>query len=111
MSLSELSSADFAPHCGEQFELLPVPYGQPYDPAIHGPPRPLTLLEASDLVTQRVLAPGERRPFSLIFLAPGVRSMPQQTYQVAHATLGSLDIFLVPIALDAAGLRLQAIFS
>jgi hypothetical protein len=111
MLLNELSSGDFALYRGESFALLPAPYGRSYDPAIHGAPRPITLIEVDDLETQRTLSPGDRRPFSLIFLAHGVRSMPQQTYRITHPTMGELDLFLVPIAAGPDGLQLQAILS
>lgn len=57
------------------------------------------------------LAPGEngRDPFS-IFLrcaAPAVQS----TFSVKHATLGSLDLFLVPIEENEDGVLFEAVFT
>src|SRR5688572_17993424 len=36
--------------------------------------------------------------FSLFFSGPADLQLPQQTYELEHEQLGSLDIFLVPIA-------------
>jgi hypothetical protein len=52
-----------------------------------------------------------RQPFSLVFVEPGGRYLPQQIYRLAHPALGTLDIFLVPIGKDQHGLRLEAVFS
>lgn len=52
-----------------------------------------------------------RQPFSLLFAGPVTPALPQRTYRLAHARLPALDIFLVPIAADATGMRYQAIFS
>ncbi len=49
--------------------------------------------------------------FELIFRGPADPMLPQATYRMAHATLGSLDIFIVPIARDGDGATYQAVFS
>lgn len=54
--------------------------------------------------------PDERR-FSLIFTGPLTPTLTQATYTLEHAVLGSLAIFLVPIARDARGMQYQAIFN
>jgi hypothetical protein len=56
-------------------------------------------------------APGRRRPFSLIFRGPPAPVLPQRIYRLENAAMGALEIFLVPIGPDAAGLRYEAIFS
>jgi hypothetical protein len=56
-------------------------------------------------------APGRRRPFSLIFHGPQAPVLPQRIYRLENAVLGTLEIFLVPIGPDAAGLRYEAIFT
>ena len=55
--------------------------------------------------------PGGRDPFSLIFVGPGEPMLPQAIYALTHADLGVLEIFVVPIAGDAEGVRYQAIFT
>ena len=52
-----------------------------------------------------------RRGFSLVFEGPAEPLLPQQTYQIANAEIGELDIFLVPIGQDAESTRYEAIFS
>lgn len=67
----------------------------------------LTLSEALALHAQ---APDERR-FSLIFHGPAQPVLPQATYTLEHAALGTLAIFLVPVGRDAQAVHYQAIFN
>lgn len=55
--------------------------------------------------------PAVREPFSLEFRGPLDPQLGQATYQLVHAELGSLAVFLVPVARDAEGMRYQAIFA
>lgn len=57
------------------------------------------------------LDPGEdkREPFS-IFLRCGAPAV-QSTYPVKHATLGALDLFLVPIEESEDGVLFEAVFT
>jgi hypothetical protein len=59
-----------------------------------------TLIEAQSLASAATRAETSRRtrqPFSLVFAGPATPTLPQATRQLDHPTLGSLDIFLVPI--------------
>ncbi len=67
---------------------------------------PLELVE----VTERNDAPAFEQ-FSLVFRGAMTPVFPQRTYRVEHETLGSIDLFLVPIGPDAAGMRYQAVFN
>ncbi len=49
--------------------------------------------------------------FELIFRGPADPMLPQATYRMAHGTLGSVDLFIVPIARDADATTYQAVFS
>ncbi len=49
--------------------------------------------------------------FSLLFRAPLDAPLEQRIYSVAHAELGRFDLFLVPVARDAAGVQYQAVFN
>ena len=49
--------------------------------------------------------------FSLLFAAPKGTSLPQAIYPVKHASLGTLEIFLVPIGPLSGGNGYQAIFT
>lgn len=55
-------------------------------------------------------AKGHRAPFSLIFHEDGHAHLPQQTHSMKHDTLGSVDIFIVPLGPDADGMRYEAVF-
>ena|SRR6476620_10940956 len=54
---------------------------------------------------------GMQEGFSLFFTAPGDSGILQYLYTVKHPALPEMELFLVPIALDERGLRLQAAFS
>jgi hypothetical protein len=58
-------------------------------------------------VTEIPREPGGRTPFSLVFQGGPSPPLPQAIYRVEHDGLGTLDIFLVPIAVD----RYEAVFT
>jgi hypothetical protein len=96
--LENMTFGDFSGRVGEEF-LLEGPSG-----AVS-----LTLAEAVDLARDQ---PGPRRsPFSLIFRGPASPIFPQRIWALEHAALGRLEIFLVPIGPDAAGMRYEAVFN
>jgi hypothetical protein len=109
--LDKLTSADFAPHLHETFQLSLGPWGQPHDPAAHGALLALELVEVEDLGVERAADVPRGRPFSLIFRQPAGAHLPQRIYSIEHPTLGRLDIFLVPIGPDQGGMRYQAVFN
>lgn len=49
--------------------------------------------------------------FALHFRLPAETPPVQRIYDLDHPVLGALQIFLVPIGLDTAGLQLEAVFS
>jgi len=53
----------------------------------------------------------ERSQFSLVFRGPAGRVLPQAIYRLAHAELGELELFLVPLGPDAQGSRYEAAFA
>lgn len=56
--------------------------------------------------------PLERGPFSIEFQTGGDHAYRQQgIYRIAHPELGDIELFLVPIAPDANGMRYEAVFS
>ena len=67
----------------------------------------LTLVEAAPLDSR---APNERQ-FSLSLRGPREALLEQATHTLEHAALGTLAIFLVPVARDADSLLYQAIFN
>jgi Domain of unknown function (DUF6916) len=52
-----------------------------------------------------------RRAFSLTFHGPPTPVMAQQIYPVDHPTLGSFDLFLVPVGRDDRGMLYEVVFS
>jgi hypothetical protein len=53
-----------------------------------------------------------RRGFSLTFRGgPADRYLPQRTYSLRHAELGTLEIFLVPLGPQAGAMCYQAVFN
>lgn len=94
-----VSLEGFAPLCGEPFSLSL----QTDPPLLHA-----TLIEAKPLPQP---AFNGRQPFSLLFAGPPAPLLPQSIYRVAHQGLPALDMFLVPVAADATGVRYQAVFS
>ena len=55
---------------------------------------------------------GTRAPFSLHFLGPvSQQYLQQHTYQIVNETLGTLDIFIVPLGAEAGRMRYEAIFT
>lgn len=51
------------------------------------------------------------QPFSLIFIGPRDRVLPQRIYPLEHDRLGRLEIFIVPIGPDQRGMRYEAAFN
>ncbi len=97
--MAEVSLTQFVPLRGERFDLS-------FDAAAE--PLSAELVEAQALPLP---AFNGRQPFSLVFAGPVAPLLPQQTYRIAHPGLPALDLFLVPVAADARGVRYQAVFN
>jgi hypothetical protein len=91
--LRTLTAADFEPRLGQHFRVVPG----------EQPPFALELVEVSEIPRE----PGGRAPFSLEFAGGPTPPLPQRIYRVEHDALGTLEIFLVPIAAD----RYEAVFT
>ena len=96
--LDTLTIESFAPHVGTAFRL-------------HAGDRTINLgLTRAARVMESEAARLARTPFSLFFLAPVL--LPQQIYRLTHDAFPEpLDIFLVPIAREAAGFTHEAVFT
>lgn len=72
----------------------------------------MELVEVTDL-TERTGNPTDlsRPPFSIVFRGPATPVYEQRIYRFDHPTLGTHDIFIVPIGPDPAGILYEAIFS
>ena len=66
----------------------------------------LELVGVKDVVSSE-----RQKQFSLRFLGPMEAPILQGIYRLDHDTLGSLDLFLVPIARDNTGVSYEAIFN
>jgi hypothetical protein len=92
-----LTHATFAPLVGEVFV---VEIGE-------DAPMPLTLASA-------VALPGHAArsdPFELKFTGPGPAYLNQMVHRLSHPALGTVEIFLVPVAQEGDRFLYQAIFN
>jgi hypothetical protein len=108
--LDTLQSDNFSALLNEPFLLVPVVWGQAYDPAQHGPLRRLILSEVELLGQLKQSAP-RAQAFSLLFYEESRTVLPQQIYSLQHSSLGQIDIFLVPVGNDSQRVYYQAIFN
>ena len=67
----------------------------------------LTVESVKDLAPHRFRA----APFSLLLRGPAQPLLPQATYALRHPHLGVIELFLVPLARDAAAARYEAVFN
>jgi hypothetical protein len=93
--LATLRLDDFAPHRDAVFEMQ-SPAGVV----------PLKLVKV-DPAGESGRAGGA---FSLLFTAPSGPWLPQAIYPVQHPTLGTMEIFLVPVGPESGGNGYQAVF-
>ena len=101
--LETLSCATFRPHIDEAFTIR-VSDSEALD---------ATLIEASEVGTPPAESEDRRQAFALLFRTEGEleRHVSQGIRVVEHTTLGTLEIFLVPIGPDEVGMRYEAMFS
>jgi hypothetical protein len=84
--------------------------GQGFDVDLGATSVALTLSEARPL-PQQGFAAAMRQPFSLLFRSGSPVVLPQKIYRMTNATVGPVDIFIVPVARDRQGIVYQAIFN
>jgi hypothetical protein len=102
--LADLTHESFAPHVGTVFRLR---LGS-------ADTLPLTLIEAQAVGPAPRPRPDgapRRQPFSLVFRGPRQPVLPQRIYRLEHGAMGALELFIVPIGPDEAGLRYEAVFT
>lgn len=98
-----LTPSYFAPHVGTTFNVVLTDGSLELTlDAVEGhgtrAPRP----DVPDLRTE---------PFSLVFLGPLSPVLPQRIWNLAHAALGRLEVFLVPIGPKGGRMRYEAVFN
>ncbi len=97
MDLGALNHADFAARLGDTFRVVAGDVG-------------VVELE----LTEAKQAAGEHRPdnaFSILFRGPPDRFLAQGIHDLEHEALGTLPIFLVPIAETEDGFLYEAVFT
>lgn len=100
MSQSISTFADFQPLVGQAFAV-------PFD---DGTERSLTLSSATAMPVREF--PGRLRdPFDLRFTEKAETFLPQCAYHMFHPSMGSVEVFLVPIAGEGGEYTYQAIYT
>ena len=73
------------------------------------PGRPSVELQLTEVSDRRVVAGSES--FSIVFAAPSDPLLAQGMVELRHETLGSFELFIVPISRDTRDARYEAVFS
>jgi Domain of unknown function (DUF6916) len=97
--LDKLSHDDFLKCLHERFEIR---HG--------GETIKLQLIECRTLPSSQK-KDSERKPFGVIFRGPRAPVLAQRIYRLEGTSIGTLEIFIVPVGPDAEGMRYEAIFS
>ena len=98
VDLATLTKDSFDAHRGERF-VMRVDEARAIE---------LELLSTESLPTA---ANAKRGAFLVRFRTTERDHVPQRIYALEHATLGTLELFLVPVGPDAVGMRYDAVFS
>ena len=97
--LDTIASDDFKPLLNDEFET-----------SFEGESVSLKL-SSVDVMDESHSLPGARLAFSMIFLGPLEPFLPQGTYELNHAKLGALGLFMVPLGPDENKHRYEVIFN
>ncbi len=96
MMLETMNLETFAAHVNTDFQVL------------DDRSKPFTLKLTQ--VLKRIHTP-KQEAFSLFFHGPAAYPMLQGIYQLCHAELGELALFLVPVGKDEDGFEYEAVFN
>ncbi len=94
--IEKLNSKNFSEHVNSEFKVQ-GPNGQPLS---------LRLMQ----VTDRDLGPRIEQ-FSLLFRGPQAPLLEQRIYRLQHEKLGELNLFLVPVGMEAEGAVYECVFN
>jgi len=97
--LDKVTIETFAPRKGETFRLT----GEGVDGELE--------LKLSAVRGTGLQGRAKREQFSLHFDGPAEPILPQSIYRLENAELGTLDLFLVPVAGDEEGVTYEAVFT
>ena len=98
LELDKVDRAHFAEFLDQDFQI----------PTKSGAPLEVRLVEARSLGAGRA---GSREPFALTFRADASVRLPQRIYSLSNNRLGTMEIFLVQIGVDATGAYFEAVFN
>lgn len=99
LELDRVGAADFSPLLQDPFRLVTA----------DGASLDLELVEVHESARNR---PGQERCcFSLLFKGTRDQLLPQQMYRMEHATLGLMDLLIVPVREDQNGYYYEAVFN
>jgi hypothetical protein len=87
--MEDVTRATFEPHVGTDF------VARADDDGGGGG---LVTLKLREVQLEQSFGGPRAEPFRLVFEGPADRQLPQQTYELDHAALGPLAVFLVPTA-------------
>ena len=69
------------------------------------------LIEALPGPTAAETTSGGRLPFSIVLRGPMEPVLPQRIYRFENESLGSFELFIVPVGPDDAGMQYEAVFA
>jgi hypothetical protein len=92
----KLNSKSFAEHVNTEFKMQ----------ASNAQPLSLRLTEVSERD-----GGARAEQFSLFFRGPSAPLLAQHIYRLKHEKLGELDLFLVPVSIDAEGALYECVFN
>lgn len=99
-TLAQLQSSDFRAHLNSMFSVR-LDEMEPIELEL------VKMVEAGPK-----FKPEARQPFSLYFLGPvSSRYLLQHTYHLEHPQMGEIDLFLVPLGLEAGRMRYEAVLT
>jgi hypothetical protein len=96
---AELTEAEFSQHVSTTFRAM-----------VGTEPVDLELTQVKGYAGHAEDQQGMER-FSLFFSGPAQPVLPQTTYSLIHDSMGTFDLFLVPIKPDGEGSRYEAVFN
>ena len=99
--LDSLTSDTFANLVGQTFRMR-------VDPATV---LDVELTEVTPRTHEPSASEGRRQQFSIVFRVPGAEAYPQGTFTFDHESIGTLDLFAVPVAQDERGIYYEAVFT
>jgi hypothetical protein len=98
--LDQLTVESFEPHVGTSF-WAEFPNGGKVE---------LRLVRVAKVMESEA-ARLDRHPFSVFFIGPTSYRLEQQIYHLTHPAMDALDIFLVPVGLNAEAYQYEAVFA